>query len=139
MPQIFLMGMLIKSLFSRRKPQKGEDNLVQSETRKHIDKFLAYTADYLQEPEYAVIPPDTNGKFTKPQEPRGLAEDELEHLADLLPFTRWDDKKIWNLPIGYANWLRVFAVRAKGADVSFTTAAEKEWQKTLPEEYRWKK
>ena len=100
------------------------------------DAFFLFCADYIQDPEYAVIPPELNN--IQPRFPRGRADDTIEHVADLINWTKWDDRKIWELPLGYANWLRMFAQRDAGADVDVTTEAEKKIQSTLPPEYRFK-
>ena len=126
----------LSTIILRKKPVQGEENIVQKGLRKNVDKFLFYTQDYVQQPEYAIIPIETSGPPAKPQVPRGRAPDDIEMVADLLAWTHWDDKKIWDLPLGYANWLRTMAIRDKGADIDFVTEKEREFRKTLPEEYK---
>jgi len=131
----FKLGVIGKALFTRKKPTEGEDNVVQAAFREHVKDFLTYTADYLQKPEYAVIPFETSGPM-KPQTPRGRPPEEIEQIADLVAWSHWDDAKVWNLPIGYANWLQAMALKAAGADLDFTTDSEREFRKDVPEEYR---
>lgn len=135
-PFLSRLWLVLRAIVSRGKKTKDGDNVVQADLRKRVEAFIFYTKDYLQEPEYTVIPPDTNGVPSRPETPRGRAPEVMEHVADLIVFTGWDDKKIWNLPLGYANWLRAMALKHKGADVSFVTESEREFQKQLPPEYR---
>jgi hypothetical protein len=60
----------------------------------------------------------------------------MEHIGDLIHYTHWDDAYLWNLPIGYANWLRVLSLRSQGQDVDFVTEEEKKLQESLPDEFR---
>lgn len=137
-PTLGRIWLVIVSLLTiGRKARKDEQeggNIVQRDLSKKADAFLFYTQDYLQQPEYAVIPPETSG-IGKPHIPRGRAPDDIELVGDLIAWTQWDDKKIWNLPIGYANWLRTMAIRDKGADIDFVTEKEREFRKDLPKEY----
>lgn len=136
-PALLRIGLFFRCLFTKsKKLQDGEDNPVQAQLRKYTERFLTYVGDYLQNPEFTVI--QTESKGDRAPEVRGLAIDELERLADLIAFTGWDDKKIWNLPLGYSNWLRAFAKRAQGVDISFTTEKEKKWREKLPPEFRHK-
>jgi hypothetical protein len=134
-PALLHVKIVLKALFTRRK-KDDKHNPVQAELLKCVERFVSYCGDYLQNPEYSVIEPETDPKYYKAREPRGRAIEELECLADLINFTKWDDKKIWNLPVGYANWLRAFALRFAGADISFVTDKEQEWREQLPEEFR---
>lgn len=139
MPFLSRLWLVVRAIVSRGKKDKGGDNVVQADLRKQVEAFVFYTKDYLQEPEYTVIPLESNGIPSKPETPRGRAPEVMEHVAELIAFTHWDDKKIWNLPIGYANWLKVMAIKHKGADVSFVTEDERKFQAKLGPEYRRKK
>jgi hypothetical protein len=133
------MWLVVCAIFTRGKKNADGHNVVQADLKKRVDDFIFYTKDYTQEPEYTIIPPDTGNTPMRPETPRGRAPEVLEHVSELISFTHWDDRKIWNLPVGYANWLRAMAIKNKGADVSFVTESEREFQAKLPPEYRRKK
>jgi hypothetical protein len=65
--------LVAKATVNRSKPKEGEDNIVQAALRAQTDAFLLYTSDYLQQPEYTIIPPDTKGVPQAPQIPSAAA------------------------------------------------------------------
>ena len=129
-PSVLFLWGILRALMIRAKP--GELNPLQKALKRRCEAFVEYTADYLQQPEYAVIPPKAASGMT----PRDRAPDEIEHVAELIHWSHYSRETIWNLPIGEANWLRVFARRDAGVDVDFNNDSERAFQEMLPPEYR---
>lgn len=121
----FLFGKRI-----RRTP--GRLTRFQEALRPHVNDFLEYCGDYLQEPEFVVIPKQNN----TPRVPRGRAPDEFEHACELIRMG-FPEERAWNMPVGLARWYRLVFWRAQGVDVDVTTEQERAFQESLPEEYRW--
>lgn len=127
------------SLCSRKRKsgtsaQADQMNALQRALDKQATAFLSYCEDYLQEPEYSIIPPPT-GKGYVPQTPRGKFDDCIEHAGELIVFGI-PERRAWEMPLGMANVYRVIARRAAGSDVDITDEQEKEFRKNVPQEYR---
>lgn len=119
--------------FIRRKPQPTP-TYMQRVLEKLRDQLADYAEDYLQEPEFGIIPRPTQPN-ADPQTPRGRAPAELEHVWILMR-AGFSERRAWEMPIGIANWYRAMAIRDSGADLSFVDEEEKRWQEQLPPEYR---
>lgn len=128
---IYVRAFLV-AIFSRK---KAELNPLQRILTKQIEQALEYAGEYLQEPEFCIIPAEKRPKQTR-STPRGRCPDELEQIADIIGWTGWSQRTCWELPIGQANWLRICALQAKGNDIDFVTEEEREFQESLPPEYR---
>lgn len=126
-----LTAIAFRSPFRRKIPSSPE-NPRQRALRKHTEAFLAYCGDYLQAPEYTIIPPETQG----PSKPRGKAPSEMEEVWDIIVSTHWSDDLVWNMPIGWSNWCQVMSLRSQGYDVSFAREEEKGIEAKLPPEFR---
>lgn len=136
-PAIIWVWALICNGLTRGKPGRDGMGSFQRMLSVQCGHFLKYTSDYLQAPLYAVIPPTVSPSASAAQI-RGSTADELEHAATLIGWTHWPERYVWELPLGRANWYRVLAQRAAGADIDFTTLKERELQEQLPPEYRFK-
>lgn len=136
LPVLQRIALIARALAWKGGKTKDGDNIFQRELRANVDEFLAYTADYISKPEYTIIPPETDGKLTKASVPRGKPPEDLETVTKLIGWTGWDDKKVWNLRVGYAHWLYAMAIKEQGADLDFITKEEKEFMSKLPKEYR---
>jgi len=135
-PFLMTLGLITRGLLSRQKPSTDPKvpNPLQKALAGRITTFLEYCGDYLQEPEYTIIPPDIKGGGGRT--PRGQAPDELQHASELIAWSGWSEDVVWNLPLGKASWYRAMARKAAGLDVDFITPAEKEFQAQLPESFR---
>jgi hypothetical protein len=118
-------------------PFRQGETYRQSALRKYAMRFVEYTGDYLQEPEYAIHSPESKAK--KPEVPRGRPPSELETIWDVIRHTGWSEQYVWNLPIGKVNWYRAMALKVDGCDLDFTDDKQRDFQKTLPPEFRHKK
>lgn len=139
-PSLIWLRTLLWASWPRRKVQTiaGQPeplNPMQKAIQRHSDDFLAYAGDYLQQPAYSVVPPESNGSNTRI--PRGRPPAELDQVADLIGFGL-SEERAWNCPFGLANWYRVMALKVRGVDIDFTDAEEKRFQMSLPEGYRWR-
>ena len=118
------------------KPKPGDKNAVQRHLERLTDVLVTYFGDYTQEPQFAVIPPETSGP-TKPKTPRGQAPEELDQVCTIMhAFPGISEERAWNMPIGLANWYRAQALALGGVDVDFVDNKEKRFQESLPPEYR---
>ncbi len=139
-PCLIWMWVVLTALWPRRR-RKGDledrpvPNTLQRALSKRAEAFLQYCGDYLQEPKWAVVPPETNGSRTRI--PRGRAPEELDHVADLIG---WGipERRAWEMPMGLANWYRVMALKSLGADIDFIDPEEQKFQMGLPPGYRWR-
>lgn len=135
-PALLLAGAALRGLFTRRANDPEAGNPLQQALHGATSDFLSYCGDYLQDPDYAIIPSDIGR--SKPRTPRGRPPQELEHAADLIHFG-FSEQRAWEMPLGLANFYRVMAFKQSGADVDFITPEEKAFQANLPEEYRIRK
>lgn len=143
-PSLVWGRMLLWALLPHRKTKTIEEqpeaekeqplNPMQRSIQKYSEAFLEYAGDYLQNPDFAVIPPETSGRT---RTLRGKPPAELDQVCDLIGFGISEDRA-WNMGIGLANWYRVMALKHKGADIDFIDKEEKEFQSQLPPGYRWK-
>lgn len=131
-PFLLQVWAILISLILRRKP--GQPRPLQRSLNRLSEELLEYFGEYLQRPEYAIIPPNRPAGMT-PQVPRGRAPEEIEHVGELIAWGI-SEYRAWNMPIGQANWYRVMARRSGGLDVDFMSEEEKEFQENLPPEYR---
>lgn len=113
---------------------EGKQNHLQRTLQKRADAFLKYTSDYLQDPEYAIIPPEHGPKYV-PQTPRGRFDDCIEHIGELIAFGI-PERCAWEMPIGRARVYRIIARRVAGNDVDVTTPEELAFRKTVPPQFR---
>ncbi len=134
---IYIMAFFGTILFRRRKGH----NTLQRALQKRAQAFQTYALDYVQKPEFRVIPSKSK------TEARTRAEDEIEHVGELIVYTHWPERYLWELPIGRANWYRTLARRETGLDIDFQNGdkpvveneEDREFQESLPDEFRRKK
>lgn len=115
---------------------RKEENQFKRLFRKEVDTFLEYCSDYLQEPDFAIIP--FEGDRKRPHTPRGKAPPEIEQVADIVGWSKCSFEDAWNMPVGLSNWYRVIAIREAGTDVDFVTERERKFQEKLPKDFRFK-
>lgn len=136
-PFLLYVRMIAVALIPRFRPKTPTDapNAVQQALAKHSEALLEYFGDYLAEPEYAVR--RKGSANNDPQIPRGTFNEEFEHITELVMFFHGSLTltQIWDMPVSAANYWRVVARRASGADVDPVTDAEAEFRKTLPPEF----
>lgn len=99
--------------------------------RKHNvrEQFRSYVNDYLQIPEYSIVVPPGEGEPPR----RGRAPEVLVVAADIIGWSHWPEKYVWELPLGLAYWYQSMSIRATGADLDFMTPKEREFQQQLKE------
>lgn len=93
---------------------------------REVMRFLAYTGDYLQKPEYCIHTREVQGSAPSPQ--RSSAPELLTLAADIMGWCRAPERWVWELPPGRAYWYRSMAQRALGADVDFMNEEERAFQ-----------
>lgn len=94
--------------------------------RREVVRFLNYTGDYLQKPEYCIHPREVPGA---PPAPKRIAAPELLTLtADIMGWCHAPERWVWELPPGRAYWYRSMAQRHMGADVDFLDDEERDFQ-----------
>jgi hypothetical protein len=138
-PTLLYTGLFLASLWPRRLRRATVTpgiklNPLQRALAKRHDAFLDYCKEYLQSPEYAIIPP-AHGRNHFPQTPRGRFDDSIEHAAELI---NWGipEQTAWSMPLGKANVYRIMARRATGVDVDITTPEEKQFQDEMRQQFR---
>lgn len=136
-PALLYSCALVAHIVRLGKDDEHGHNALQRMITKQAKRIFSHSGDYLQFPEYSVIPMASSSN--KPSPTRGHAPDEIEHVGELVQWAGWPEAYIWNMPLGRANWYRVLARRAAGSDVDFITPEEKEFMAKLPEEFRVKK
>lgn len=145
-PWLIPSWIYVKALLARRRPRNpgaatstdGQPmNALQRALQKQADAFLGYCQDYLQAPEYSIIPPQSIGKPLPPQTPRGKLDDIVEHVGELIT---WGipEHRAWSMPVGMANTYRIIARRAAGSDVDVITQEEREFMDEVPSNFRRK-
>ncbi len=123
-PSLIYVVSIVKLFLSSKKKRAAGYNPLRASLQKQSDAFLLYTGNYLQEPEYTVIPPKTRGTDGS----RGRAPDELEQAAQLINWSKWTERTVWELPLGRANWYRVMAQRDAGLDVDFANEHDRQFR-----------
>jgi len=117
-----------------RRPRIGPINLWRIVYRDGFNKgcaaFLAYVGDYLQRPEFSIIPPKEGGGS---RGQRGRPPEVLRVVADIIAWAHWPEAFVWEMPIGAAYWYQAMSYQDKGADVDFMTESEREYQRQLKE------
>jgi hypothetical protein len=101
-----------------------------------VERFIEYTKDYTQEPEYSIIPPETNGVPQRSRPQRTPPPAEAAQVAELITWGRWTEKQIWEMPLGRLHWYRSLAMMMSGADIDYIDDAEREFMASLPPEFR---
>lgn len=130
----FILGSVLGAKARRQDPAR-----LQRALKKHCDAFSEYAKAYLQEPEYCIIPPSRR-PGQDPPESRGRFHDIIEHVGELITWGGLSaEKRIWGMPLGAANVYRIIARRAAGNDVEIVSEEEKEFQKSVPPQFRKKK
>lgn len=130
-PALLYCRVFLKALFRKTRP---EANPLQQELVRLAAQIAEYAGEYLQEPDCSIVPPDRKPNQA-PRTRRTPPPEEIRHIADLIEWTKYPLKILWELPIGHANWLRVFALEAKGNDIDFNNEEERAFQASLPPEY----
>lgn len=129
-PFLIMAWAFLCSLF--QKPPTGQPNARQAALQKLSDRFLEYAGDYLQKPEYCIIPPEGNRKTSTS---RGQPPEEWSIIGDLISFGI-DERRAWEMPIGAANCYQLLYFKKAGVDIDVMTEAERRFQATLPPEFR---
>jgi hypothetical protein len=90
------------------------------------NRFLEYISDHLQRPDFSIITSET----TKAQVPRGQPPEVLQVVCDVIDFTKWPERYIWQMPIGAAYWYQAMFLKSKH-DTDFLTPEERIFQAQL--------
>lgn len=129
-PFLIYTGLFLASLRPRRRNYPlNQENALQRALRKRCDRFLSYCKDYLQAPQYTIIPPSFRGRGA-PQTSRGRFDDAIEHVGELISYGI-SERDAWAMPLGRANVYRILARRAAGNDIDIITEEEKEFQEAM--------
>lgn len=106
---------------------KDEPTRLKRSLKPRVEAFLSYCGEYLQDPEYTIIPPKRSGG---PDTPRGRFDDVVETVSELI---NWGipEHRAWDMPIGQARVYRIMARRAAGLDVDIMTDEEREFQSEM--------
>ena len=134
-PALMLLRAIGTSAITRRSKDPQGHNPLQRGLSRHTDAFLAYCGDYLQKPEYTVIPRPT-APGSAPRGRRGRAPEELELVAEIIQWSGWSERTVWEMPMGRINWYLMMARKLSGMDVDPIDDEEREFQKSAPEEFR---
>jgi hypothetical protein len=79
-----------------------------------VKRFLQYTGDFLQLPEYAVEENSSSSsdRRTPPPEPLMVACDVMREVG-------CDECRAWEMPLGMARWYSIMYARDQGAQIDF--------------------
>lgn len=127
-PALYVLRAIIVSLFTRNPKGKNGMNPYQRALSKVAEQFYEYCGDYLQEPEYSVVP----RAGSKPSL-RERAPEELESASAVIAFTHWSEDAVWNMPIGRASWYVMMHRKSLGMDVDLLGEEELKYQEELRE------
>lgn len=97
--------------------------------KSEVVRFLSYTGDYLQKPEYCIHSRELPAAKAAPK--RIAAPELLTLVADIMGWCHRPERWVWELPPGRAYWYRSMAQRALGADVDFLDDEERAFQDAM--------
>jgi len=127
-PALIMAKTILVALLSRRPKDDKGLNPYQRAMARIAEQFYAYCGDYIQEPEYSVIPkPGAKG------ERRERAPEELETAASVIAFSGWSEDVVWNMSMGKVSWYVMMHRRMSGMDVDLLGEEELRYQEELRE------
>ena len=91
-----------------------------------VTDMLTYIGDYLQRPDYSIHQEDN--ATAAPAGVRGAPPESLQVAWDIIGWSGWDERYVWEMPIGAAFVHQAGALRARGADLDFMTPKERDFQ-----------
>lgn len=123
-----------RKLKRRYKGPHPDRNAIWRAVQKQADAFLKYVGDYIQEPEYVVVP-RPKGKNQPPDTSRGRFDDAIEHAGELI---QWGipEERAWGMPIGQARIYRIMARRHAGMDIDIMDEHEREFREQMRKKFR---
>lgn len=95
-------------------------------------KFRDYIEDFLCKPDYSIVEPAYHGQ-SAPQTRRGQAPEELIVASEVIGWSSWSERYVWELPVGAAYWYQAMARKSRGLDIDFVDDSEREFQKQMKE------
>jgi hypothetical protein len=98
-----------------------------------VSKFLLYTGDYIQRPDYTIIPFDLMGEGRKPGPQPNPPPDVIQLVYDAAHGANIPIDQAWNMPIGQAYVSQAMYYQHRGVMVDFMSDSEREFQAVLKE------
>ena len=89
--------------------------------------MLEYFGDYQQVPDFAIV----KKPGQQPPKERGAAPDVLRMAADLITWTHWEERAIWEMSMGRVYWYQMMSFASAGADLDVLTEEERAEQEEL--------
>lgn len=116
---------------SRPRPPLYLRVMTQKRLHSEVSKFLLYTEDYIQKPDYTIVPFDL-GIRERPAIPRiTRPPDVIQLVFDAAQGANVSIQDAWNMPIGQAYISQAMYFQQKGVLVDFMDEKEREFQADL--------
>lgn len=103
----------------------------QKKLEAEVEKFLAYTEDYLQRPEYNIIPADAFRQPRSTAKTPASAPEVVQLAYDAAHGANVSIDDAWNMPIGEAYIAQAMYYKKQGLLVDFMTEDERKFQAEL--------
>jgi hypothetical protein len=105
----------------------------QEKLSREVQKFLAYIGDYLQRPEYTIMPMDefSRSRYSRPTRNPSPPPEMIQLVFDAAHGANVSIPEAWNMPIGQAYIAQAMHLKNQGVLVDFMTEKEREFQAAL--------
>lgn len=127
-PALIMVKAIAVALLSKNPKNEAGLNPYQRALAKVAEQFYEYCGDYIQKPEYSIIP-KTGATGAR----RERAPQELEEAASVIAFSGWSEEYVWNLPMGKISWYLMMHQRILGNDIDLLGEQEMQYQEELKE------
>lgn len=94
-------------------------------------KFMVYLGDYINKPEYGIIPFDEFSRGSKPVHLPTPPPETVQLAFDVAAGAHVPIQDAWNMPLGQAYVAQAMHYREKGLKVDFMNESEREFQDSL--------
>jgi hypothetical protein len=96
-----------------------------------VKKFMVYIEDYLQRPEYNIMPIDEFRQPSRVSRTPSPAPDVVQLAFDAAHGANVSISEAWNMPVGEAYIAQAMYYKTQGLQVDFMTEDEREFQEEL--------
>lgn len=100
---------------------------------KEVENFLLYLGDYIQKPDYSVIPPDEFRKSKRTTHLPSPAPEVVQLAFEAAHGANISIHDAWNMPIGQAYIAQAMYLKQHGIAVDFMNEEERQFQASILE------